>query len=386
MSPDLILAIILPLFAFGVGASIGSFLNVVIYRIPNGLSVNEPKRSFCPNCKIQIPMALNIPLVTWLMLGGKCKWCKTPISFRYFLVELLTGIVFLAIWMLKVPEAHTILGNYEILGEVFALWILASLLISATFIDFDHFIIPDSITIGGCAVGLILSFLFPALHDEEIWWKGGLQGILGAVAGFVLLWAVVLLGKMAFGKIRHEFDEPTDFEISQPGGDEAPIIIRVGEHDYGWGDVFFRKWDRLEMDIEELYINDDKREFEESFTVFGDGFKIDGERLDVEEVKKVSGKVTKVVIPREAMGYGDVKFVAMIGAFLGWQSAVYILFAASIIGAIVGLFQKFVAKEEWARPLPFGPYLALGAFLWIFTGPAIWLWYLATLRPKPGLF
>ena len=386
MSPDLILAILLPLFAFGVGASIGSFLNVVIYRVPNGLSVNEPKRSFCPECKTQIPMVLNIPLVTWLMLRGKCKWCQKPIPVRYFLVELLTGIVFLAIWMIKVPEAHTILGNYGVLGEVSALWILASLLISATFIDFDHFIIPDSITIGGCGVGIVLSFLVPALHGEEIWWKGGLQGILGAVAGFVLLWLVVLLGKMAFGKIRHEFDEPTDFEISQPGGDEEPIIIKLGEHEHEWGDVFFRKWDRLETEIEELYINDEKRDFKESFTVFGDGFEIDGERLDVEDVKKVSGKITKAVVPREAMGYGDVKFVAMIGAFLGWQAAVYVLFAASIVGAIVGLFQKFVAKEEWSRPLPFGPYLALGAFLWIFTGPAIWIWYLSVLRPDLSPF
>ena len=386
MSPDLILAILLPLFAFGVGASIGSFLNVVIYRVPNGLSVNEPKRSFCPECKTQIPMVLNIPLVTWLMLRGKCKWCKKPIPVRYFLVELLTGIVFLAIWMIKVPEAHTILGNYGVLGEVSALWILASLLISATFIDFDHFIIPDSITIGGCGVGIVLSFLVPALHGEEIWWKGGLQGILGAVAGFVLLWLVVLLGKMAFGKIRHEFDEPTDFEISQPGGDEEPIMIKLGEHEYEWGDVFFRKWDRLETEIQELYIDDEKREFKESFTVFGDGFEIDGERLDVEDVKKVSGKITKAVVPREAMGYGDVKFVAMIGAFLGWQAAVYVLFAASIVGAIVGLFQKFVAKEEWSRPLPFGPYLALGAFLWIFTCPAIWIWYLSVLRPDLSPF
>lgn len=386
MSPDLILAILLPLFAFGVGASIGSFLNVVIYRVPNGLSVHQPKRSFCPSCKTQIPMSLNIPVVSWVMLRGRCKWCEKPIPVRYLLVEVLTGIVFLAIWMIKVPEAQTILGNYGILGEVFALWILTSLLIAATFIDLDHFIIPDSITVGGCGVAILLSFLVPALHGEVIWWKGGLQGILGAVGGFVLLWLVVLLGKMAFGKIRHEFDEPTDFEISQPGGDEEPIIIRLGEHEYEWGDVFFRSWDRLETEIQDLYLNEEKREFKESFTVLGDGFEIDGERIEVEDVKKVSGKITKAVVPREAMGYGDVKFVAMIGAFLGWQAAVYVLFAASIIGAIVGLFQKFVAKEQWSRPLPFGPYLALGAFLWIFTGPAIWIWYLSRLRPDPSPF
>jgi len=331
-------------------------------------------------------MSLNIPVVSWVMLRGRCKWCEKPIPVRYLLVEVLTGIVFLAIWMIKVPEAQTILGNYGILGEVFALWILTSLLIAATFIDLDHFIIPDSITVGGCGVAILLSFLVPALHGEVIWWKGGLQGILGAVGGFVLLWLVVLLGKMAFGKIRHEFDEPTDFEISQPGGDEEPIIIRLGEHEYEWGDVFFRSWDRLETEIQDLYLNEEKREFKESFTVLGDGFEIDGERIEVEDVKKVSGKITKAVVPREAMGYGDVKFVAMIGAFLGWQAAVYVLFAASIIGAIVGLFQKFVAKEQWSRPLPFGPYLALGAFLWIFTGPAIWIWYLSRLRPDPSPF
>jgi leader peptidase (prepilin peptidase)/N-methyltransferase len=384
MSPESIIAILLPIFAFGIGAAIGSFLNVVIYRVPNGLSVNRPKRSFCPNCQKQIPIALNIPLLSWLTLRGKCKWCDVAISPRYFVVELLTGVVFLAIWMLKVPEVDA-LRDYGMLGEVFALWLLSSLLISATFIDFDHFIIPDSITIGGSIVGLVLSFIIPSLHDEVVWWKSGLQGALGIVVGFTVLWLVVLLGKVVFGKIRHAFDEPTEFSISQPGGDEAPIMIKLGDREYEWGDVFFRKWDRLEMETQELYFNDEPIEFSESFRVFGDRFEVDGKRIEVEEVKRVSGKITSAVVPREAMGYGDVKFVAMIGAFQGWQCAVYVLFAASIIGAIVGLIQKFVVKEEWSRPLPFGPYLALGAFLWIFTGPAIWIWYLSVLRVRASL-
>lgn len=377
MTPDQILAYVLPAFAFAIGASIGSFLNVVIYRVPNGLSVNDPKRSFCPNCKTQIPMRLNIPLVTWLVLRGKCKWCKTPIAFRYFLVELLTGIVFLAIWK------HSL--NSVGLGGVVALWIFASLLIAATFIDFDHFIIPDSITIGGTVVGVLASLAVPMLHEETVWWQGGVQSLIGAAIGFALIWLVVMMGKLAFGKIRHDFDEPTDFEISQPGGEEDAIIIQLGEHRYEWGDVFFRKWDRLEMDTKELYFDDEPREFSESFRVVGDGFEIDGERVELENVKKVSGKILSAVVPREAMGFGDVKFMAMIGAFLGWQSVVFTLFAASIIGAIVGLFQKFVAKEEWSRPLPFGPYLALGAFIWLFIGPAIWIWYITLLRSGAGL-
>ncbi|MDF1658521.1 MAG: prepilin peptidase [Verrucomicrobiales bacterium] len=369
--PEFVYLFVLPFFAFVIGASIGSFLNVVIYRVPNGLSVNEPKRSFCPNCKTQIPARYNIPLITWLMLRGKCKWCKEPIAFRYFMVELLTGICFLAIWQNSIGSVG--------LGGVIALWVLASLLISATFIDFDHFIIPDGITIGGTIVGIIASFAFPVLHEEEIWWKGGLQGIIGAAVGFALLYLVVLMGKLAFGKIKHEFDEPVEFRISQPGGEDAPIMIQLGEHEYEWGDVFFRKWDQLIMDIKTLSINDEVKEFD-TFVVTGDGFSLDGERLELESVKKVSGTIMSAVVPREAMGFGDVKFVAMIGAFLGWECTFFTLFAASIVGAIVGLMQKFVVKEEWSRPLPFGPYLALGAFTWLFAGPAVWVWYIGALR------
>jgi len=376
MSPDFILRYFLPATAFLIGACIGSFLNVVIYRVPNGLKVNEPSRSFCPKCKTQIPIYLNVPLFSWLMLRGKCKWCGCKIAFRYFFVELLTAFVFLAIWI------HAI-NSLGIVG-VIALWILAALLIAATYIDFDHFIIPDSITIGGTVVGVIASLIVPMLHGEQIWWRGGLQSIVAAAIGFSLLWLVVLMGKMAFGKIKHVFDEPTDFEISQPGGEESAIIIRLGEHEYEWGDVFFRKWDRMEMDVVELYFDDTKQEVKEQFRVLGDALELDGERKEIEEVKKVSGKILGAVVPREAMGFGDVKFIAMIGAFLGWQSVLFTIFAASIVGAIVGLFQKFVVREEWSRPLPFGPYLALGAFIWLFSGPAVWDWYFAFLRSGVG--
>ena len=84
-------------FAFILGSAIGSFLNVCIYRMPLDLSVNEPKRSFCPSCKYQIPWYRNLPLISWLALRGKCANCGTKISFRYFGVELLTGLLFLAV-------------------------------------------------------------------------------------------------------------------------------------------------------------------------------------------------------------------------------------------------------------------------------------------------
>ena len=373
MSPELALNYVLPIFAFLIGASIGSFLNVVIYRVPLGMSVNEPKRSFCPSCKKQIPVWLNIPLVTWLTLRGKCKWCGTRIAFRYFLVELLTAICFLAVWKKFSPTIGW--------GGTIALWVLVALLIAATFIDIDHFIIPDSITIGGCLVGLVASFFFPHLHGQHLtMWQGLLQGLMGAAIGFAMLYLIVLMGKMAFGKIRHDFDEPADFEISQPGGEESPIIIKLGEHEYEWGEVFYRDWDRMEIDVTELQINGETREVKETFRVVGDGFEIDGEKVELESVKRITGKCTRAVVPREAMGFGDVKFIAMIGAFLGWKAVLFTIFSASVIGALFGLFQKLVAREEWARPLPFGPYLALGAFLWIFTGPALWIWYLGLFQ------
>ncbi|HRQ91139.1 MAG TPA: prepilin peptidase, partial [Bacteroidia bacterium] len=270
MSPESILEVFLPCVAFMIGACIGSFLNVVIYRVPNGLSVNEPKRSFCPSCKTQIPVWLNIPLVSWLMLRGRCKWCREPISPRYFFVELLTAVVFLLLYWQGMEK----LG----MQGVVALWVVAALLIAATFIDFDHFIIPDSITIGGTVAGLVASLVVPALHGETVWWRGGAMGLVGAAIGFSFIWLIVQMGKMMFGKIHHRFDEPTDFEISQPGGEEAPILIRLGEHVYEWGDVFFRKWDRLEMEVQELYFDDERQEFRE-FRVLGDALELDGGRI-----------------------------------------------------------------------------------------------------------
>src|ERR1041385_9016326 len=127
------------LFFFLFGCNIGSFLNVCIHRLPLGQSVVSPP-SHCPHCKYSIPWFLNIPLVTWLSLRGKCQNCGAPISARYFLVELLTGVSFLGCWL---TFGHTSAW----LALVYALFLAG--LITATFIDFEHFIIPDEITLGG---------------------------------------------------------------------------------------------------------------------------------------------------------------------------------------------------------------------------------------------
>jgi len=380
MSPEFVIQYVLPAFAFAVGACIGSFLNVVIYRLPNGLSVNEPRRSFCPVCKGPIPIWLNIPLFSWLLLRGRCNSCSVSIPFRYFFVELFTAVVFWVIW--QQGMAHFTGDFVGTLVGIVARWVFVSLLISATFIDFDHLIIPDSITIGGTVAGVLASLLVPSLHGEDLWWRGGLFSIVGAMIGFSLLWLVVLMGKLAFGKIKHEFAEPAAFEISQPGGEEAPIIIQTGEHQYDWGDVFFRKSYRLELTTESLAFDGMEQALESpaAFRVLGESLELNGTKVGLDSVKRVTGRITGAVVPREAMGFGDVKFIAMIGAFLGWQAVLFTIFAASIVGAIVGLTQKFLVRQEWSRPLPFGPYLALGAAAWLFAGSSVWDWYWRLLK------
>jgi leader peptidase (prepilin peptidase) / N-methyltransferase len=141
---------------FVFGSMVGSFLNVCIHRLPLGQSIVSPP-SHCPHCRYSIPWYLNIPLGTWLYLHGKCRNCGAPISVRYFLVELLTGVAFLGCWLVYGPESAG-------LALVYALFL--SGLIAATFIDFEHFIIPDEITIGGMAVGFVCSFFVPALHGQ----------------------------------------------------------------------------------------------------------------------------------------------------------------------------------------------------------------------------
>ena len=394
--PETFVTVFLPIAALVMGLCVGSFLNVVIYRLPNDLSVNEPKRSFCPSCKYDIPWYQNLPVFSWLLLRGKCASCKQPISPRYLMVEALTGVCFLAIWKMFVidfdtvdaalnalePENRTVLAMLKLMapsaGHVLALWILFALLISATFIEFDHFIIPDSITIGGLVVGVVAVTLVPGMLNETIWYRGLLMSLIGAATGYALLWLVVNLGKLAFGRIKYEFEDPAVWKVHQPQDADEPIIHVDGE-DTGWTDVFYRPTDRMVIDATELVINGEKREPGQA-VVFGDRFELpDGVVMKLEDVKEVSGRCTRIVIPREAMGFGDVKFIAMIGAFLGWQAVLFTVFAASIIGAVIGVGQKLVSREEWKRPIPFGPYLTLGAVLWVFAGTGLMIWYFGLL-------
>src|SRR5687767_2243682 len=158
---------------FVFGCVTGSFLNVCIHRMPLEQSVVSPP-SHCPHCKYSIPWFLNIPLATWLYLRGKCANCRAPISVRYFLVELVTGLLFLTSWLVAGHISPLLAIGY---------CVLLSGLVVATFIDFEHFIIPDEITIGGMVVGFLVSWAVPQLHGVESARAALQSSILGMLTG-----------------------------------------------------------------------------------------------------------------------------------------------------------------------------------------------------------
>lgn len=356
-------SILFSTFAFVLGAVVGSFLNVCIYRMPRDLSVNEPRRSFCPHCKTQIPWYQNLPLFSWLLLRGRCAQCKAPIAFRYFGVELLTGLLFWAVWRHLGPESWVLALPY---------WILVSLLVVATFIDFDFFIIPDEITIGGTVAGVLLSLAIPVMMASDSHLEGALWSLVGAGVGFATLWTVVELGKKAFGKKRIAFEKPESFLWTRQG-EEAELA--VGEDKQPWSEFFSRESDRMIMQCTEAEVAGRKWENAE-LEFHYNRLKIGSETWQLMDLDLIQGSLREIVIPREAMGFGDVKFIAAIGAFLGWKAVFFTVLSASSIGAVVGVAAIALGRREWSAKLPFGPYLALGALLWMFAGPDLVAWYL----------
>jgi leader peptidase (prepilin peptidase)/N-methyltransferase len=352
-------------FAFVLGAAVGSFLNVCIYRWPANLSINKPSRSFCPACKQPIPWHQNIPLVSWLLLRGRCANCGAKISFRYFGVELLTALLFLAIWQ-SFPWQMAI-----------AYWIFASLLIVGTFIDFEHFIIPDRITIGGIVAGVVCSVAVPALMGANSRLAAGIRSLLAAGLGYVILLIVLEAGKIAFGRKRVRFDTPTQFTWTKRG-DDADFV--VGAEESLWSDYFAREKDRLLLECDEARI--DHHTYGNVTLDFRyDRVTAEGRVLMLDDLEQISGVARELVFPREAMGRGDLKFLGAIGAFLGWRAVLFSLFAGSLLGSFIGLVTLVAGKRVWSAKLPFGPYLAFGALSWIFFGDVFLRSYARLLSP-----
>ena len=171
---------------FFFGACWGSFLNVCIWRIPREESVVHPP-SHCPGCETRIAWFDNIPVVSWLVLGAKCRSCKTRISPRYISVEIITGLLFLLVWF-----------RYGVDPRTPVYWLVLFGLLLGTFVDLDHMWIPDRVTWGGIILGLLISPLVPGLHGVESAWPSLMRSATGAVVGFGLLWTVSAVGKLIF--------------------------------------------------------------------------------------------------------------------------------------------------------------------------------------------
>ena len=268
------------------GASIGSFLNVCIYRIPRDESVIKP-RSHCPHCNRLIPWYLNIPIFSYLMIRGRCRFCSARITPRYVLVEWLVGLLFLLVWLkFDLVVGSRALGLMPITNPALVpvYWLFVSGLVLATFVDFEHLIIPDSVSIGGMVIGLILSALVPAMHGVETMPASLVRSAIGLAMGWGILWSI--------GKL---------------------------------GSIIFRK---------------------------------------------------------PAMGFGDVKLIGAMGAFLGWQAVLFTIIGSSLVGSVVGISLVVGRCKRMQSRIPYGPYLALAALLWIFWGQHWWQCYIDFLiRP-----
>ena len=334
------------------GSMIGSFLNVCIHRMPLEQSLIHPP-SHCPKCSYSIPWYLNIPLLGWLRLRGRCGNCAEPISIRYPAVELLTGIAFLAAWLSVRPDAL----------HATALCLLLAGFIAATFIDFDHQIIPDEITIGGMAAGVIFSVAAPQLHETASRTEALGKSLIGLAVGFGMIYLVVRAGKVAFGKQTFSVeDERLIFT-------EEALVFSDGDMPYD--EIFYRKSDTITLHAGQVELVDHCF-FDVDVALSMDKLTIGGETFDPGQVRHMEVATGEVIIPREAMGFGDVKFMGAIGAFLGWPATVFSLMASAIIGSAVGVTMMVLKKDEWAGRLPYGPYIALAAVIWIFGGNELW--------------
>jgi leader peptidase (prepilin peptidase)/N-methyltransferase len=244
-----------------------------------------------------------------------------------------------------------------------------------------------------------------------------LWSLVGAGVGYVGLWLVVTLGKKAFGKKTFEPKSVMAFswkrrQVDTPTGPESDADLVVGDvswktqkrstvrrlleifrellesmrilrpkHDQGeswvWSDTFamMQEAERLVMKCPVVEV--DGVEFKDAVLTFSHTELTIGDRKwELEKVDEIVGRVASLVVPRDAMGFGDVKFIACIGAFLGWKAVIFTILSASCFGAVIGVLTMAVGRREWSLKIPFGPYLALAALVWVFAGPELVQWYI----------
>jgi len=341
---------------FVLGSMVGSFLNVCIHRLPLGQSIVSPG-SHCPTCKYAIPWFLNIPLLTWVYLGGKCQNCGAPISARCFLVELLTAVLFCACWLAFGVQSVWLALIYSAF--------LAGL-IAVTFIDAEHEIIPDEITVCGILAGIICSCLLPLLQGQTSV-SGALgESGLGIAVGAGIIYFFVRMGKLVWGRETLVLPPDTKIIFTENG-------LAFPDKEIPYDEVFNRPSDTVHLHARTVELVDRcYREVE--IRLSSSTLQIGDDKLNPEEVPCMEAVTDRIMLPREAMGLGDLKFMAAIGAFLGWQGVLFSLFLSSALGSVVGL--SLAAVGRMPKRLAYGPYISIAAALWIFAGHPIAAWYM----------
>lgn len=318
------------------GLVLGSFLNVVVYRLGLQMSgvpsteigVCKPKRSFCPHCKTGLTWKENIPLVSFLLQKGACKTCKTAIPLRYPAIEL-CGLLALAVpWALAPTALQAITGSVLLLA-----------LVAATAIDIETKKIPNKITLPTTAVLIALAFLPGGLNMESL---------VGAALAFLMMWGLVELGKLLFGKRKITLKETPEIRwdadgllIQEPGKSLAESeIIKTAEL------PFLRKSDRIEL-VGEFLVGD-KKETRVSLAP---------------DSPPLSGKLKTITFPREAMGMGDAKLLAACAAGMGFVPAVNGLACGAVAAILATIVLRLVARMTNANApglIAFGPWIAAG--------------------------
>jgi len=359
---------------FVLGCIVGSFLNVCIHRLPLGMSIVTPP-SHCPHCKYYIPWYLNVPLVTWLALRGRCKNCGAPISSRYLVVELLTGLMFLACWLEFGNPVH----QYPSMPLALVYAVFLAGLIVATFIDFEHFIIPDEITFGGVAAGLIASCFLPQLQGAHTHSAGILWAAVGAVAGAGIVYGFSRLGKLMFGRQRLTWPIAAKIVFTE-------TCLHLPDKEIPYEEIFYRKTDTIVLQARTVELID--RGYEDvTIRLSPTALAIGDEKLNPDDVRHMEAESGEIVLPREAMGLGDVKFMAAIGAFIGWPGVVFSLFVSAMIGLAVYVPLILSGRREWSSRMPYGPYIAMAAAVWVFNvvdGRKLFLEFIQMLAGGPG--
>jgi leader peptidase (prepilin peptidase)/N-methyltransferase len=343
--------------AFVFGSIVGSFLNVCIHRMPLGESIVRPP-SHCPHCRYAIPWYLNIPLVTWIWLGGRCAHCKTPISARYFVVELLTAALFAACWIEFGPYSPLLPVAYAIL--------IAGLIVGS-FIDLEYLIIPDQITYGGMVAGLFCALLVPGTHLTfpgfsrlETPGAGMVDSFLGMAVGAGVIYGILRVFKLFLGRYKVELPPGARIVFTE-------TAVELPAEAIAYEDLFYRKGDTIELQarrvelMDRCHANIPVRLTENCLTIGDDTF-------DPENVLCLEVEADRIVLPREVMGPADVTFMAAIGAFLGWPAVFFCLAISSVLGSIVGGTAIVLKKQDWSSRIPYGPYIATAAVIWIFGG------------------